>query len=83
MLDLDAVIITIGLIICVALLSHADVRITIKHVYPQPVDKVVDNPITQEEVDKEYDNANAISIDQILKDVQNIIGGDDNANQTT
>lgn len=77
------VLIAICLVIGIALLSHADIRITIKHINPQPVDKVVDKPITQEELDKAYDDAKVVSIDQLLKDVQNIIGGDDDANTTT
>ena len=70
-------IIMVGICISVWILSQADIKITLTHNYPQPVDKPVDNLVvlTQEDVDKAHDDAQPTTFDDVLKSVQEILGG--------
>lgn len=75
----DLIIVMIGVVLATYLVSRSDIKITVTHNYPQPVDKTVENPTTQEELDKEYNKSKSdtdeVTLEDIIADVQKIIGG--------
>lgn len=75
---MDVLIVVVGIVCCTYLLSRTDIKITIKHAYPDPpVD--VEVPTTQATVDKIQEEAKIPTFDDVLAAVHEILGGEDDA----
>lgn len=72
---MNILFIMVGVVLCAFFISKADIKITITHKYPQPV---VDK-ITQEEMD-ENSVQDEPTYDDIVAEVQRILGGDPDGN---
>ena len=72
---MDILFIMVGIVLCAFFISKSNIKITITHKYPQPV---VDK-ITQEEMD-ENSAQDEPTYDDIVAEVQRILGGDPDGN---
>lgn len=76
---MDVLVIAISCVLCVAFLSKANIKISITHNYPQPVDKPTDNShdAVAQLIEDTYEKENDIpTFDDVLKLAQEMIGGD-------
>ena len=74
------IIISIAIVASVYFASHAKITITVNHNYPQaPVDNV-DNSATEQEIRDAYAKNKVPSMDEIVQAVQELVGGETDAN---
>ena len=73
---MDILFIMVGIVLCAFCISKADIKLTITHKYPQPVVE----EITQVEVDKDTEQEAAPTYDDVIAEVQRILGGDPDGN---
>lgn len=74
----ETIIIAISCAVSIAFLSKANLKITINHNYPQPIVDKVDNShdTISEAIDKTYDDEKLPTFDDVLNVVQELIGGE-------
>ena len=75
-MSLDVIFICVTVVVCVFLVSHADVRITFTHKQTQPP-VVENNPqITQDVVDELYKQEKQATYDDVVSAINDILGGE-------
>lgn len=72
---MDVLFIMVGIVLCAFFISKSNIKITIAYKHPQPV---VDE-ITQEEMD-ENSAQDEPTYDDVVAEVQRILGGDPDGN---
>lgn len=80
---IGTIIVMVGLCIIAWILSKANIKITIKHVYDKcteyiPVNSdgtLIDTSKMQEKLDEERDKAKPATFDDVVREVQSILGG--------
>lgn len=72
---MDVLFIMVGIVLCAFFISKSNIKITIAYKYQQPV---VDK-ITQEEMDEDSAQ-DAPTYDDVVAEVQRILGGDPDGN---
>lgn len=80
---IETSIVMVGLCIIAWILSQANIKITIKHEYDKCAEPVVVNsdgtPVDvtklQEQLDKDRDRQKVATFDDVIKEVQSILGG--------
>lgn len=81
---IGTIIVMVGLCVIAWILSKADVKITVKHEHDKCAEPVVvasdgtpiDTSKLQEKLDEDRDHQKMATFDDVIKEVQSILGGD-------